>query len=91
MGKDFKDLFANGEIVGAIGTLPEPVDGVQPLIGDPKAAGFASYHNSGVYPCNHGIVVRDELAGAVSRPRRRPLQRVEVLKGRLPVLHQPRR
>jgi 4,5-dihydroxyphthalate decarboxylase len=61
MGKDFKDLFANREIVGAIGTLPEPVDGVKPLIGDPKAAGFASYHNSGVYPCNHGIVVRDEL------------------------------
>ncbi|MBK17650.1 MAG: 4,5-dihydroxyphthalate decarboxylase [Rhodospirillaceae bacterium] len=61
MGKDFKDLFGNGDIVGAVGTLPEPIEGVQPLIGDPKAAGFASYHKTGVFPVNHGIVVRDEL------------------------------
>jgi len=61
MGKDFNDLFGNGEIVAAIGTLPEEVPGVEPLIGDPKAAGFASYHSTGVYPVNHGIVVRDEL------------------------------
>ncbi len=61
MGNDFKKMFANKEIVGAVGTLPKPVDGVKPLIGNPKEAGFASYHNSGVYPVNHGIVVRDEL------------------------------
>ena len=61
MGRDFKDLFGNREIVAAFGTLPEKVTGVEPLIGDPKAAGFASYHKTGVYPVNHGIVVRDEL------------------------------
>ena len=54
-------MFANKEIVGAVGTLPNPVDGVKPLIGNPKEAGFSSYHNSGVYPVNHSIVVRDEL------------------------------
>ena len=61
MGKSFEEMFANDNIVAAVGTLPEPVKNVQPLIGNPQEAGFASYRRSGVYPVNHGIVVKDEL------------------------------
>lgn len=60
-GRDMGELFAAGEIVGAVGTLPKPVPNVEQLIPDAVQAGFESYRKTGVYPVNHAIVVRDDL------------------------------
>lgn len=60
-GRDMGELFAEGIIVGAVGTLPKPVPNVEPLIPNAVEAGFESYRRTGVYPVNHAIVVRDEL------------------------------
>lgn len=60
-GRDMGELFAEGEIVAAVGTLPKPVPNVELLIPNADQAGFESYRKTGVYPGNHSIVVRDEL------------------------------
>jgi 4,5-dihydroxyphthalate decarboxylase len=60
-GRDMGELFAEGEIVAAVGTLPKPVPNVKQMIPNAEAAGFESYRKTGVYPGNHSIVVRDEL------------------------------
>ena len=60
-GRDMGELFAEGKIVAAVGTLPKPVPNVELLIPNADDAGFASYRKTGVYPGNHSIVVRDEL------------------------------
>lgn len=60
-GRDMTELFAEGEIVAAVGTLPSPVPNVELLIPNADEAGFESYRKTGVYPGNHSIVVRDEL------------------------------
>ena len=60
-GRDMGELFAEGKIVAAVGTLPKPVPDVELLIPNADDAGFASYRKTGVYPGNHSIVVRDEL------------------------------
>ncbi len=64
MGRDMGELFAEGEIVAAVGTLPKPVPNVEQMIPNAAEAGFASYRKTGVYPGNHSIVVRDELLAA---------------------------
>lgn len=60
-GRGLKDLFRSGEIVAAVGALDGDVPDVEPLIPDAVEAGFESYRSTGIYPVNHGIVVRDEL------------------------------
>jgi ABC-type nitrate/sulfonate/bicarbonate transport system substrate-binding protein len=60
-GRDMGELFAEGKIVAAVGTLPKPVPNVELLIPNADEAGFESYRKTGVYPGNHSIVVRDEL------------------------------
>lgn len=61
MGRDMGELFAEGKIVAAVGTLPKPVPNVELMIPNAAQAGFESYRKTGVYPGNHSIVVRDEL------------------------------
>jgi 4,5-dihydroxyphthalate decarboxylase len=61
MGRNIGDLFRSGDIVGAVGAVPDEIPGVGPLIPDAVEAGFAFYRKTGIYPVNHGIVVRDEL------------------------------
>ena len=60
-GRDMGELFAEGKIVAAVGTLSKPVPNVELLIPNAADAGFESYRKTGVYPGNHSIVVRDEL------------------------------
>jgi 4,5-dihydroxyphthalate decarboxylase len=61
MGRDMAELFRSGEIAGAVGTVLGETAGVGPLIPNAVEAGFAFYRQTGIYPVNHGIVVRDEL------------------------------
>jgi len=37
---------------------------VRPLIPDPRDAGFAYFRNTGVYPINHGVVLKSALLAA---------------------------
>jgi 4,5-dihydroxyphthalate decarboxylase len=60
-GRDMTELFDSGDIVAAIGAIPSAPPTVQPLIPDAVEAGFASYRESGIFPINHTVVVRDEL------------------------------
>ncbi len=61
MGRDLGELFQSGEIVAAVGAVGGDIPNVEPLIPNAVDAGFASYRKYGIYPVNHGIVVRDEL------------------------------
>ena len=60
-GCNFAELFEQNKIVAAVGTLPEPVPNVERLLPDAVDAGFNSFRNTGVYPVNHAVVVKDEL------------------------------
>src|SRR5262245_13329208 len=61
-GRKLGELLANGEIDAAIGemggvTSPD----IKPLIPDAQNAAFAYFRKTGVYPINHGIVVKNAL------------------------------
>jgi 4,5-dihydroxyphthalate decarboxylase len=59
-GRKMADLLVAGELAGAIGVEVEAPH-VQPLIPDAAEAGFAALRDTGHYPINHLVVVRDEL------------------------------
>lgn len=60
-GRKIAELFESTEIVAAIGDIGQAPASVKPLIPDAVEAGFASYRNTGIYPVNHTVVVRDNL------------------------------
>jgi 4,5-dihydroxyphthalate decarboxylase len=59
-GCKMADLLVSGELAGAIGVEVEAPN-VQPLIPDAAEVGFAALRDSGHYPINHLVVVKDEL------------------------------
>jgi len=58
-GRKMGDLLASGELAAAIGADVDHPD-VKPLITDPKEAAFAALRDSGHYPINHLMVVKEE-------------------------------
>jgi 4,5-dihydroxyphthalate decarboxylase len=62
-GRKMADLLASGELVAAIGVESDHPD-VKPLIADPKETAFQALRDTGHYPINHLIVVKDELLAA---------------------------
>ena len=63
-GKDLGKLLAAGAIDAAIGDIKSDSPDVQPLIPDARAAGFAYYRATGIYPMNHTVVVKDAVLAA---------------------------
>jgi 4,5-dihydroxyphthalate decarboxylase len=62
-GKKIEDMLVSGELAAAIGvTVDHP--NVAPLIPNGRAAGLAALKQTGYYPINHTVVVRDELLEA---------------------------
>lgn len=59
-GTSLLDALNQGDIDAAIG-LESGGDGVEPLIDQPVAAGFAALERRGHYPINHLVVIKDEL------------------------------
>lgn len=59
-GGDLAEMVVTGELVATIGVRVEHPD-VAPLIPDPVATAVAAMRQTGLYPINHLIVVRDEL------------------------------
>jgi len=63
-GKDLGALMAAREIDAGIGDIKSDSPDVQQMIPDARAAGFAYYRKTGIYPMNHGIVVKDAVLAA---------------------------
>jgi 4,5-dihydroxyphthalate decarboxylase len=60
-GQDIGQLLAAGEVAAAIGDVKVASPDVKPLIPDARKAGFAYYKKTGIYPMNHGIVIKDTV------------------------------
>ncbi len=63
-GKDCAALLASGELAAAVGDIKSDSPDVKQLIPDARQAGFAYYRKTGIYPMNHGIVVKDATLAA---------------------------
>jgi 4,5-dihydroxyphthalate decarboxylase len=64
IGADLTQLLSDGEICAAIGAGPTTVPTVKPLIDDPKAAARRLFEETGIYPINHTIVIKDSIIAA---------------------------
>jgi 4,5-dihydroxyphthalate decarboxylase len=64
-GRKMADLVASGELVAAIGIEADHPD-VKPLIANAKETAFQALRESGHYPINHLVVVKDEILDAHS-------------------------
>ena len=66
-GKSIVDLLESGQIAAAIGDVRSDSPDIKPLIADARDAGYASFRKTGVYPLNHGIVIRNAVLEAQPR------------------------
>ena len=62
--KPIAELLLSGKIPAAVGDVKANSPEIQPLIPDARNAGFAYFRKTGVYPINHGLVVKDSLLKA---------------------------
>jgi len=62
-GPSLEEQLVSGEIPAAIGVSVNAPD-VKPLIPNAKEAGFAALAETGLYPINHTLVVRDDVLAA---------------------------
>jgi 4,5-dihydroxyphthalate decarboxylase len=58
-GAKMRDLLLSGEVDAAIGEVDVP--DVQPLIPDAQNAAFRYFRKTGIYPINHGVVVKNSV------------------------------
>jgi 4,5-dihydroxyphthalate decarboxylase len=63
-GKPIADLLLSSKVPAAVGDVRVNSPDIQPLIPDARNAGFAYFRKTGVYPINHGLVVKDSLLKA---------------------------
>ncbi len=75
VGRSAADLLKSGELAAAIGDIRVDSPDVRPLIPNAREAGFAWYRKTGIYPVNHGIVIRNDVLA------RRPEVAVELYNG----------
>jgi 4,5-dihydroxyphthalate decarboxylase len=60
-GRSLAELLVNGEIDAAIGEIKSDSPDIKPLIPDARNAAFDYFRRTGVYPINHGIVIKNSL------------------------------
>jgi ABC-type nitrate/sulfonate/bicarbonate transport system substrate-binding protein len=63
-GKPIAELLLSGKIAAAVGDMRVNSPEIQPLIPDARNAGFAYFRKTGVYPINHGLVIKDSVLKA---------------------------
>jgi 4,5-dihydroxyphthalate decarboxylase len=61
LGKSIVALLRSGELPAAVGDIRIDAAEVRPLISDARAAGFAAFRKTGVYPINHGVVIQNAV------------------------------
>ena len=60
-GAKMLDLLMSGEIDAAIGEVAVDAPEIQPLLPDARNEAFGYFRRTGIYPINHGVVVKDSL------------------------------
>ena len=60
-GRPMRDLLLSGEIDAALGEVGVDAPEIKPLIPDAKNAAFDYFRRTGIYPVNHGVVVKNTL------------------------------
>ncbi len=60
-GKPMRDLLLSGEVDAALGEVGVEAPEIKPLIPDAQNAAFGYFRKTGIYPINHGIVVKDSI------------------------------
>ena len=63
-GKPIADLLLSGQIAAAVGDVRVNSPDIKPLTPDARNAGFAYFRKTGVYPINHGLVIKDSVLKA---------------------------
>ncbi len=63
-GKPMKDLLLSGVVDAALGEVGVEAPEIKPLIPDAQNAAFDWYRRTGIYPINHGLVVKNEVLKA---------------------------
>ena len=63
-GKPIADLLLSGQVAAAVGDVRVNSPDIKPLIPDAPNAGFAYFRKTGVYPINHGLVIKDSVLKA---------------------------
>jgi 4,5-dihydroxyphthalate decarboxylase len=60
-GAKMLDLLMSGEIDAAIGEVTVDAPEIQPLLPDARNEAFGYFRRTGIYPINHGVVVKDSV------------------------------
>jgi len=60
-GAKMLDLLMSGEIDAAIGEVAVDAPEIKPLLPDARNEAFGYFRRTGIYPINHGVVVKDAL------------------------------
>ena len=58
-GQALPELLASGQLAAAVGDIKVDSPDVKPLIPDARNAGYAYFKKTGIYPINHGVVIKD--------------------------------
>src|SRR4029079_8451355 len=60
-GKPMKDLLLSGMVDAALGEVGVEAPEIKPLIPDARNAAFDYFRRTGIYPINHGLVIKDSV------------------------------
>ena len=60
-GKPMKELLLSGVVDAALGEVGVEAPEIKPLIPDAQNAAFGYFHKTGIYPINHGVVVKNSV------------------------------
>ena len=64
-GKSMRELLLSGAVDAALGEVAVDVPEIKPLIPDARNVAFESFRRTGVYPINHGVVVKNTVLKAM--------------------------
>jgi 4,5-dihydroxyphthalate decarboxylase len=64
LGGSCAKLLASGELDAAVGDIQVDSPDVRPLIANAREAGYAWYARTGIFPVNHGLVVKNSVLEA---------------------------
>ena len=60
-GKPMKELLLSGVVDAALGEVGVEAPEIKPLIPDARNAAFDYFRRTGIYPINHGLVIKDSV------------------------------
>ena len=60
-GRPMKELLLSGAVDAALGEVGVEAPEIKPLIPDARNAAFDYFRRTGIYPINHGLVIKDSV------------------------------